>query len=116
MKTFKLDENSDLVIEDGSFVLLEGDEAIAQGITTRLRVVLGECVYNLEYGIDWFNPDYITKEKIPLIYDQIARIILEVDGVKSIHDISLKIENNMLKFNAEIETEKGRLKVNAGLL
>lgn len=32
-----------------------GNDAVAQNISTRLKSVLGDCFFDLEAGIDWFN-------------------------------------------------------------
>lgn len=52
MKAFKLDENGDLVRENGTFVRIEGDEELAQQIRMAIQTDKGEWFLDEEEGMD----------------------------------------------------------------
>ncbi|CEG31452.1 MULTISPECIES: hypothetical protein [Peribacillus] len=52
MKSFKLDENGDLVFENGSFVMIEGNEELAQQARISMQTEKGEWFLDPEEGMD----------------------------------------------------------------
>lgn len=60
MKTFLLDETGDLVVENGSFVWVEGDEELAQSVRVLLQTAVGEWFLDNELGV---NRDPITAKR-----------------------------------------------------
>lgn len=52
MKSFKLDENGDLILENGSFVMIEGDEELAQQARISIQTEKGEWFLDPEEGMD----------------------------------------------------------------
>ncbi|MGE7880158.1 hypothetical protein [Peribacillus muralis] len=51
MKSFKLDDNGDLVLENGSFVMIEGDEELAQQARISIKTEKGEWFLDSEEGM-----------------------------------------------------------------
>lgn len=43
-------DTNDLVLQDGNFVIIEGNDEIKQNLTTRLQVFLGEFFYDRTAG------------------------------------------------------------------
>lgn len=52
MKSFKLDANGDLVFENGSFVMIEGDEELAQQARISIKTEKGEWFLDPDEGMD----------------------------------------------------------------
>lgn len=52
MKALKIDENGDWVMKDGEFVVIEGDEQLAQEARISIQTVRGEWFLNLDEGMD----------------------------------------------------------------
>ena len=55
MKGFALDENGDVLIENGVISIVTGDELLKQKVWTVLRTNLKEWFFDWEQGIDFSN-------------------------------------------------------------
>lgn len=55
MRTLKLDENNNLVVERNGIVLIDGIDACAQDTKTRIGIVKGEDPYDTDKGADYYN-------------------------------------------------------------
>lgn len=53
MKSYLLDESGDIVIRNGQFVFVEGDEELAQQVRLSLQTEKGEWFLDLEEGMDY---------------------------------------------------------------
>lgn len=87
----KLDNNNDLVIENGDLVFTRGIPAIVQQCRIRLQMFQGEWFLNLDAGIPYWQS--ILGEK-PATAIEAARIffrreLLTVDGVKQITKLDI---------------------------
>jgi hypothetical protein len=51
VKAIKLDENGDYIIENGSFVMIEGDEQLAQEVRFAVQTSFGEWFLDLNEGM-----------------------------------------------------------------
>lgn len=69
MKTFKVDDKGDLIIQDGDLVMIEGDDEIVQSIERRLSTNQGEWFLDTEFGLDYesIRGKDVTKEKAELV-------------------------------------------------
>lgn len=88
MKTFKLDQDGDVVIKDNKIEYVEGIEIIAQTIKQVLGTNLGEWFNDEEEGIDRYviltkNPNYdLIQDTINTAVQQVAdslEVKLETD-------------------------------------
>lgn len=52
MKAIKIDENGDWVYENGAFVMIEGDEQLAQEARISIQTSKGEWFLDLDAGMD----------------------------------------------------------------
>ncbi len=55
MKTFKVDDNGNMVIQNGSFILLSEQKAMEQLIYNRLALWKRDWYFNKAEGIDWLS-------------------------------------------------------------
>lgn len=55
MADFKRAPSGDILLEGGDLVWITGQDAIVQDIEFRLRVGLGECVYDSAAGTPWIQ-------------------------------------------------------------
>ena len=93
MKTFKLDQDGDVVIKDNKIEYVEGIEIIAQTIKQVLGTNLGEWFNDEEEGIDRYviltkNPNY------DLIQDTINTAVQQVAD-----SLEVKLETDDFTFN-----------------
>lgn len=68
-------------------------DSIEQAILIKLRWFFGEWVFNQSYGIEWFEKVLIKNPNKLLIRRMIEDAILSVDGVKSVSDLKLTVNN-----------------------
>lgn len=100
MKGFKLDENGDIVIENGKIVMVDGNELLSQTVTTTLSTNKKEWFLNEDEGIDFDN--ILTKKPdFDLIRAEIE------DGLSQV-DSSLTLET----FNYDFDKERRKLVLN----
>jgi hypothetical protein len=69
---FKTDANGDLAVENGSWVLLEGQAEIAQNMAERYRMFLGEWFLDQREGIPYFE-HILRKISDPVVVDTIFK-------------------------------------------
>jgi hypothetical protein len=65
----------------------QGRDAIAQSISTRLKSFLGDCFFELDAGIDWFN--LISAKRQGELNLSISATILNTNGVVSLVGLNL---------------------------
>lgn len=93
MKALKIDESlNDLVMENGTFVWIEGKEEVVQEIRSVLKTVLGDWFLNPEFGTDYFavlGEKYDREIAIQIIYEAID----QVERVDEVESIDIKYDN-----------------------
>ena len=114
MSQLKLDDDGDLAIENGSFVIIRGQDEIKQNIIQRLRSVWGEWFLDTRAGVPWFDR-ILTKAPDPVvIYTLLANRILTTPGVVELLNFNpfLDIPKRVLKVeNMRIRTKEGNLTI-----
>jgi hypothetical protein len=85
----KLDNNGDLAIESGDFVLLDGVDAIAQDCDVRLNFSQGEWFLDQRLGVPYFQKILGQKPRISAVTQIIQDAILTTPGILSISDFRI---------------------------
>lgn len=90
LQTFRgIDSDGDWIFGRGRSSYLTGNEAIQADIKTALQIFMGECFWNTDFGVDWWN---LIGGKNPAaqagIILQTRTVILGVDGVTQINSVS----------------------------
>lgn len=75
---------STLVIESGDLVLVDGLEAIAQDVTTRLRMFLGEWFLNTKAGVPYFERILVKNPSVPDVLSILSEVVTKTPGVQAI--------------------------------
>jgi hypothetical protein len=92
MSDLWLDDEGDLVIENGDLVLTTGQEAIKQHILQRLKSYRGEWFLNIEDGVPYFQ-DILKKNPNPRAVDGALKVaIVETPGVTELTSFDLKYD------------------------
>jgi hypothetical protein len=90
MKIRALDADGDWVFGQGKGSYLVGVDAIIQDIDTALQLFLGECFWNMNFGVDWFN---LIGAKAPIaqqnIILQCRQMISTRQGVTNINRVDV---------------------------
>lgn len=109
MSDLLLDDEGDLVLENGDLVLSTGQEAIKQNILQRLRAYKGEWFLNIEDGVPYFQ-DILKKNPNPRAVDGAFKVaILGTPGVTELTSFDLKYDTvtRGLKLSFSVNTIEG---------
>lgn len=87
-----LDEAGDLRLTNGDIVIIEGPEALAQRIQTRLRLFRGEWVHDQSRGIPWLQDLLDRGVSERTLMQILRRAILATPGVASIVSLDVRID------------------------
>ena len=118
MKSFKLDSNGDVVIENNQIQMVEGIELIAQTLKQVFNTNLSEWFDDKEEGIDYHvvltkNPNYdLIEDTINTAAQQVAltfnveietdNFAFEVTGRHMQIDFKIKVGNEVAEITVEI--------------
>ena len=106
MKTFKLDNKNNIVV-NSNIVLLEGNDALLQDINTKLRLIKGEYPFNINDGIDYFN--LIQNNNRAFIKEIIIKELLKDSRISQVLVDKLETKGNVLYLNIRIITIYGEV-------
>lgn len=111
MADVALDTDGDLLIENGTLVLVEGIEAIKQNIQIRCQFILGEWFLNRLEGIPFFEDVLGTKNRELVVRGVFRRAIETTQGVKRIVSLDLSINGTtrVATVTASIQADTGHV-------
>lgn len=94
MKIRALDSSGDWVFGQGKGSYAAGLDAVLQDIDTALHIFLGECFWDVDFGVDWFN---LIGAKAPVaqqnIIAQCRKVIASRQGVSKINSVNVTFTN-----------------------
>lgn len=94
MSSLKLDENGDIAIENNSFQLVEGEDEVAQKISTRLKTIRGECFLTPSKGIPLITEVMGKNKNLNLIASLYKNEIISIPSVDSLDSFSLEVKDD----------------------
>lgn len=96
MKGFALDENGDVLIENGVISIVVGDSLLQQKVMTVLRTNLKEWFFDWEQGIDFSNLlGKGTSEELARY--EVERGLAQVDSTFTITEFSYTVDMSARK-------------------
>lgn len=98
-----LDENHDWRWGKGKADFLTTNEAIGMNIKTRLLSWVGDCFFDQNAGIDWWNRLGSKNQRILLELD-LKRIILQSDGVIGIVEFQTNLVGRRFSASYTVNT------------
>lgn len=108
MKGFALDNNGDLLIENGAISIVVGDSLLQQKVWTVLRTNLEEWFFDWEQGIDFDN--LLGKDTgEELARYEIQRGLAQVDSTFTITEFAYSVDKSARKATVRFkaQTESG---------
>lgn len=114
MKYRALDQNGDYVFGNNNQDYIDGVDAIAQAIRTKILLFYGEWWENIGVGIPMFqsiigerNPEAL-KQSVSLL---VTERVLETPGVLSIENVEITREGRALDMTITVNTNDGPVTV-----
>lgn len=89
-----LDVNNDWNFGKGKNDYLKLNDAIGQSLVTRVKSFLGDCFFDTEAGIDWWN--LLGGKDSDAINFAVKTVVLNTDGVVSLVDNGFVLDGNRL--------------------
>lgn len=87
-KTLKLDSDFDLVVDgDGKLVLVESEEKVQQDLTYLLHLMVGEDIFNPEFGTNLIAMTYARTDKE--LYDIVEAAVTQYEWLFSLDEVEL---------------------------
>jgi uncharacterized protein YqkB len=114
VRGFKIDATTgDLSFDAGHLEMVSGNEAIAQAIRARLRLIQGEWPFDTSVGVDYFGTILVKNYNRNAVEAEITREILDVAGVLALSRIDFVYSNQArtLTVTFEATLDNGELLV-----
>lgn len=106
-KSFKLDNDNNLVFENQGLVIVEDDDSLAQDVKNRLLLYKGECFYNPDLGVLYHKDLHLFDKNsiIQLIKNQLN----EEPRIKD-YDIQIvSQESGTINIELKLTTKEGNI-------
>lgn len=98
-----LDSNHDWTFGAGLSNYKQANNAIAQNIDTRLNSYLGNCFFDLNAGIDWFN--LLGAKNETALQLAIASQILQTEEVTGMNQLTVDLDRTTRVLTVEYEVQ-----------
>lgn len=90
---FKMDENGDIAIENGDFVLISGVDATVQFLIQSLRLFLSEWFLDETKGFPYFDEVFVKNPNPVALESLFKTYILDLPGVEELLSFSLDFDS-----------------------
>lgn len=101
-----------IVGPNGDLALAEGKEAYAQIINSKMKTQRGEMQLNLAGGIPYMETVFRNRSLLPIWESEVMLMLNSLSFVTNINSYSCKVEQNMVRYVAEIQTDSGEVIIN----
>ncbi len=107
-QTFTTDSRNDLTLAaDGNLSISTGLQGVLQACATAAKAQLGEMVLALNRGVPNFQTIWNSRRNVAQ-FEAFLRATLEsVSGVQKVDELTVNVENSVLKYSAVIVTDFG---------
>jgi hypothetical protein len=89
MRVRAIDNTGDWLFGKGANDYVKNNNAVAQEIQTRLGAFLGDCFFDTNSGIDWFN--FLSSKNQIGLNLAITAVILNTPGVSGLINLSASL-------------------------
>jgi hypothetical protein len=112
LTTLQCNSNEDLFLPDGrNLAILSGQNAVLQCVRQRTKMRLGENIFNVNEGVDYFGSIFSSPPDFDSARKSISDAILSCPDVVSIEQLSISISGNRFSYVANIITIYGNASV-----
>lgn len=96
----------------GDIALVAGKEAYSQIVDAKMKTTIGEVQLNLAAGLPYFETVFSSGSLVRVWESEAVKMLGNLDFVKSIESFDCKVEDDMVKYTAEIKTNSGVINTN----
>lgn len=107
MRFRNVDANGDWVFGKGRNSYLRDTDALMMNIKTRLLSFLGDCFFDAEAGIDWWN--LLGGKDQKALLASIQRVVLRSSNVKRIVEMQSHLTNRKFSITLSVEFANGEI-------
>jgi len=107
MRFRNLDENGDWTFGKGRNSYLSDDKALMMNIRTRLLEFLGDCFWDTEKGIDWWN--LLGGKNYKTLLASVQRVVLRSSNVKKIVKIGYTVSDRNFAIQLAVQFLDGTI-------
>ena len=108
MKTIATNSDNDVYLDAlGNLALVSDIDALALVIKQRIQTVLGECQLATNVGVDYFGSVFNQPPDVFLFRKQIVNNVEAINGVNSVVNFAMRIEDSTLKYEMNVSTVYG---------
>lgn len=108
MITILTDSNNDIQINDSySVTMATGIDAVKASCEYAVKTMMGELILQGDDGVPNFQLIWNGAPNIAQAENAIREVLLKVDNVTGVSEISAFAQNNVLKYSATITTTFG---------
>lgn len=101
---------NDLYLDNGTIVLVDGDEAIKQAVLSRLNFFLGEWFLNTLEGTPWFQHILVKGPQESVVRDIFRRVCLGTPGVVEFTQFKMSINaQRKASISMDVRTDSGSI-------
>ena len=112
MRTIATNEKNDMYLNmSRSIEMSSGEDAVSSVCEKVVQTMLGELVLQGDTGMPNFQTIWNGTPNIPQAENAIRVALLGVDNVLSVSSLSVFVEENILKYNANITTTFGEVQL-----
>lgn len=106
MADIQLDSAGDLLIQDDSLVIVDGDDALVQHLTIRLRFFLKEWFLDQRVGVPYYEQILIKNPDIAVIRSIFRVAIITTSGISAIDTFDTAFDVAIRKFTVTFTARK----------
>lgn len=113
MKTLGINSNNDIYLDSSNnLVIDQGLQAMADIYTNKSQTILGECQYDTEKGIDFFNTIFASPTYFDLFQNELMTQLQETDDTISVSNFQENIQKNVYNYSVNILSTYGEVTLN----
>lgn len=106
MADLALDSNHDLLIEDDKLSIVDGDDALVQHLTIRLRFFRKEWFLDARVGVPYYDKILIKNPRLVTVRGILRQAILTTPGVATIERFDFVYDNAIRKMQLDFSVRK----------
>lgn len=113
MRTFLLDENNDLMLDNtGNLAMVEGIEATAQTSRNFAATRGSEMIHAMDQGIPFFMTSFDRFPNLAQFEAALRRRLLQVESVQAVTALDVQYDDGAVKYTATLRTTDGVVTIN----